>query len=117
MFHAKPAFCPEYSKTENFIGDMKAILLDLKAHYGADLLTPNTGGYEFVSHLIFHKLSGEIQNSFINKLHKNYPTFDDIYDNHLEVIANLNRTRKKKVENKDNNSGARTKINFTTPTG
>ena len=116
LYHAKPAFCPEYSKTENFIGDMKAILLDLKAHYGADLLTPNTGGYEFVSHLIFHKLSGEIQNSFINKLHKNYPTFDDIYDNHLEVIANLNRTRKKKVENKDNNSGARTKNNFTTPT-
>ena len=68
LFHAKPSFCPEYSKTENFIGEMRATLLDLKTHYGADLLSPGSGGYDFISHIIFHKLSGEIQNSFINKL-------------------------------------------------
>ena len=114
LTNARPAFCPEFTKTENFIGEMRATLLDLKNHYEADLLQVGTGGYAYISHLIFNKLPNDVQNAFINKLNKNYPTFDEIYDNHVEIISNLNRTRKKK-ESKDssNSTGAKAKPQFT----
>lgn len=107
--NARPAFCPTYSKTEHFITEVRTWLLDLKNHYNSDLITPGTGGFEYVSHLIFSRLSPELQGAFIQKLNKDYPTFTEIYDNHIEIINNLNRTRRKKVDTKDNNTGAKVK--------
>ena len=101
LFYNKPAFCPDYIKTEQYITETRANLLDLKTHYECDLLDEETGGFLFISHLIFSKLSLEIQNALINKLDTSYPTFTEIYDNHIEIINTLRRNKRKKSEFKD----------------
>ena len=111
--NARPSYCPDYSKTEHFISEMHATLLDLKNYYGIDLLTPGSGGYAYVSHLIFYRLSHEIQGTLVTKLNKNFPTFHEIYDNYIEVISNLNKFKRKKSEYKDFSDGTKGKKQFT----
>ena len=111
--NSKPLFCPEYKQTENYIAEIRATLLDLKNHFNADLLEKDSGGYQYISHVVFSKLSFEMQTALMNKLSNNYPTFDEIYDNHIEIIHHLNRTRRKKVESKDFSAGAKSKKQFT----
>ena len=115
LTNARPGHSADYSKTENFISEMRATLLDLKNHYNADLITAGSGGYEYISHLIFFKLPFEIRDAFINKLNKNFPTFDEIYDNIIEIIHNLNRNQRK-PESKDFNTSTKCKKQFTQST-
>ena len=105
LYNLKPATGPEYSKTEQYIAEVRAILLDLKDNYKCNLLIESSGGYEFVSHLVFSKLPFEVQNALITKVGSQYPTFMQIYDEHMEILYNLNRLKKKKAEmHKDSNS-------------
>ena len=101
IYNNKPAFCHDYIKTENFISETKANLLDLKNHYACDLLTAGTGGFDFISHMTFSKLPNEVQNALINKLNTPFPNFTQIYDNYMEVINTIRRNKKKKAELKE----------------
>ena len=98
LYNSKPATGPEYSKTEQYVAEIRAILLDLKDNYSCNLLDESSGGYEFVSHLIFSKLPFDVQNALITKIGSQYPTFNQIYNEHMEVIYNLNRLKRKKAE-------------------
>ena len=98
IYTNKPAYCTEYIKLEQYIGEVRANLLDLKNHYNCDLTTENSGGYQFVSHLIFSKLPFEFQNALIAKISNSYPTWNHIYEHHVEIINNLRRYRRKKNE-------------------
>ena len=96
IYSNKPSYCNEYIKLEQYIAEVRANLLDLKNHYSCDLTEENSGGYQFVSHLIFSKLPFEFQNALINKVSNSYPTWNHIYEHHVEIINNLRRYRRKK---------------------
>ena len=72
----QPSFSEDYSKTRNYIADIRNKLFDLKTHYSVDLLDPLSGGYVLVSHIGFSKLSRELQQALITETKTGYPTFD-----------------------------------------
>ena len=129
IYSNKPSYCNEYIKLEQYIAEVRANLLDLKNHYSCDLTEEKSGGYQFVSHLIFSKLPFEFQNALINKVSNSYPTWNHIYEHHVEIINNLRRYRRKKNEfipknkkpqhnpapanNSDNFATATAKVNMT----
>ena len=56
-----PSYDIAYIKTKHFLAEIKNILHDLAKHYDCDLLTKSSGGYIFVSQIVFSKLSNEMQ--------------------------------------------------------
>ena len=70
-----------------------------------DLLVPASGGYVLVSHIVFSKLSRELQRALIAETKTGYPTWDQIMDNYGNVINNLNKTRAKKPSVKNESKG------------
>ena len=91
-----PGYDFEYTKTKLYIAKIKNLLNDLKRYYGVDLSTVNSGGNVLVSHIVFAKLSNELQRAFIQECKTCYPNFDQIFDNHTNIINTINKTRKKK---------------------
>ena len=65
LISSQPSFSEDYSKTRNYIADIRNKLFDLKTHYNVDLLDPNKGGYVLVSQIVFSKLSRELQRALI----------------------------------------------------
>ena len=58
-------------------------------HYNTDLLDENTGGYKFLSHVVFNKLSRELRKELKAKTANDFPTFKEIMENHASVIQNI----------------------------
>ena len=78
ILNLQPSFSEDYSKTRNYIADIRNKLFDLKTHYNVDLLVPASGGYVLISHIVFSKLSRELQRALIAETKTGYPTFDQI---------------------------------------
>ena len=107
LISSQPSFSEDYSKTRNYIADIRNKLFDLKTHYNVDLLDPNTGGYVLASHIVFSKLSRELQRALIIETKTGYPTFDQILINYGNVINNLVETRPKKPPAKHESKGGK----------
>ena len=112
----QPSFSEDYSKTRNYIADIRNKLFDLKTHYNVDLLVPASGGYVLVSHIVFSKLSRELQRALIAETKTGYPTWDQIMANYGNVINNLNKTRAKKPSVKNESKGEKSKSRSPDPT-
>lgn len=85
-------FSEDYSKTRNYIADIRNKLFDWKTHYSVDLLDPLSGGYVLVSHIMISKLSRELQRALITETKTVYPTFDQILNNYgkRNLLLNMN---------------------------
>ena len=112
LLSISPAFCPKYSKTTIYITEVRAILLDLKNHYQCDLTVNGSGGNQLISHLVFAKLSIELQNALILKSGTQFPTFDQIYNLHVNEIFSLTRIKAKKAELNNNNHNHSKESNY-----
>ena len=104
ILEKQPGFDVEYLKTRQYLAEINNKLFDLKEHYGADLISEGTGGYQLISHVVFSKLSNELQKALILETKTCYPSFKEIYDNVNDVITTITRTRRKKVEVKTDSS-------------
>ena len=89
---------PEYDNLKLYVAEMKSILHDLKKTYKVDLVTADTGGYKFVSSIIFSKLPPVIRKALIEKVGSNYPTLDHIFSNIKEIVQKLDNLKLKKFE-------------------
>ena len=80
-----------------------------------------------VSHIVFSKLSRELQRALIIETKTGYPTFDQILTNYGNVINNLVKTRLKRPPAKHESKGGKPSksvaganstptMNFATPT-
>ena len=81
-----------------YVAEIKGLISDLKTSHKVDLTIPESGGYKFVSHIIFSKIPSVIQKSIIAKCQTNYPTLDNIFDNIKKEIETYNKTKIKKSE-------------------
>ena len=77
---------------------------------------PLSGGYVLVSHIVFSKLSRELQRALIAETKTGYPTFDQILNNYGNVINNLNKTRSKKPPVKHESKGGKPPKSVSEPT-
>ena len=80
---------------------------DLKITYQCDLLNSDTGGYDLVSHIVFSKLSPELQKAMIMDLKTTYPTLNEIADNYDRIIKMIVKTKQnqKKYDNGKQGTG------------
>ena len=53
ILEKQPGFDVEYLKTRQYLAEINNKLFDLKEHYGADLISEGTGGYQLISHVFF----------------------------------------------------------------
>ena len=100
-----PKYDTEFENLRLYVAEMKSVLGDLKKSYQVDLLTPATGGYLFVSNIMFSKLPPVVKKALIEKVNSNYPTLDHIFDNIKDIIKKLDKTKPKKPENHKSDTG------------
>ena len=114
ILEKSPKYDAEFEHVRLYVAEIKAILNDLNKSYNVDLISPDTGGYKFVSHIMFSKLPPVVQKAIIEKVSSNYPTLDDIFDNIKDIIEKLVKTKPKKVENfePDFNHNSKSNIEF-----
>ena len=98
ILEKSPKYDSEFENVRLYVAEIRAILNDLKKSYNVDLISSGTGGYKFVSRIIFSKLAPVVQKAIIEKVSSNYPTLDDIFDNIKDIIEKLVKTKPKKVE-------------------
>ena len=99
-----PKYDPEFENLRLYVAEMKSVLGDLKKSYNVDLVTPNTGGYLFVSSIIFSKLPPVVKKALIEKVDSNYPTLDQIFNNIKDIVKKLDKTKSKKSDNQKSDS-------------
>ena len=107
LLNSKPKFHIEYEKTKVYLQKTMNNLEDLKRSYSCDLLTAPLGGNAFISHIIFSKLSPELQKALIVDLKKTYPTLTEINDNYERIIKMLVKTRQPHKRNNTDKQGTR----------
>ena len=88
-----PQYDAQFQGLRMYVAEIKGIISDLKTSHKVDLTIPESGGYKFVSHIIFSKIPSVIQRSLIAKSKSNYPTLDNIFENIKEVIETYNKTK------------------------
>jgi len=88
LLQLKPEFDPSYLKTKIFLGEMRCLVSDLGI-YGYDFINEKAGG-KMLSHFVFHRLPTLFQQELVRKLNNNYPSFQDILDNYVDVIKTIN---------------------------
>ena len=88
-----PQYDAQFQGLRMYVAEIKGIISDLKTSHKVDLTVPESGGYKFVSHIIFSKIPSVIQRSLIAKSKSNYPTLDNIFENIKEVIETYNKTK------------------------
>ena len=121
LLNAKPEYHVEYEKTKVFIQRTMNNLEDLKRNYECDLITPPSGGNAFISHIIFSKLSPELQKALIIDTKKTYPTLKEINDNYERIIKMIVKTKQTykndtdKQGTKNTNYQTKNAANFVTP--
>ena len=101
-----PQYDTQFQGLRKYVAEIKGTISDLKTSHDVDLTIPESGGYKFLSHIIFSKIPSVIQRSLIAKCKTNYPTLDNIFDNIKEVIETYNKTKqpKKPEPNKISNA-------------
>ena len=112
LLNAKPEFHVEYEKTKVYIQKTMNNLEDLKRNYSCDLITAPSGGNAFISHIIFSKLSPELQKALIIDTKKTYPTLKEINDNYERIIKMIVKT-KQPYKNDTDKQGTRN-LNYQT---
>ena len=100
-----PKFDSNFENVRLYVAETKANLCDLKRSYSADLLAEESGGYLFVSSIVYSKLPTIVQRALINKVSSNYPTLDQIFDNVSDIITTLVLTKPPKTNELKPNSG------------
>ena len=100
LYTESPEYDASYSKTRIYVATVRNRLQNLKNHFKVDLLDEGSAGHLFLSHIIFAKLSVELQRALAGHLKTNYPTFKQILDSHGEVIDNLVKFKKSKPPGK-----------------
>ena len=93
LVNETPAYDPKFIKTSQYLASVRNICYNLKTHYAVDLLDENSDGYKFLSHIIFNKLNPEIRKALRSKTKNDFPTFNEIMENHMSVIENIISTR------------------------
>ena len=101
LLSKKPAFDPDYEKSVNYLTEIQSRLVDLKNTYATDLLAEDSGGHRLVSHIIFGKLSPELQRAIILEVKSNYPTLKQIFDNFEKIIRMIVKTKRTFVPKPD----------------
>ena len=66
---------------------------DLKWNNACDLLTEPSSDNDFISHIIFSKLSPELQKALIIDTKKTYPTLNEMNDNYERIIKMIIKTK------------------------
>ena len=94
LLNERPGYEPEYEKTILYLARTQARLADLKTSYKVDLLAEESAGYKLVSHIVFNKLSPELQKLIILEVNSNYPTLTQIFDNYDHIIKMLVKTKR-----------------------
>ena len=93
LFHSllikEPKYSSDYEVVSVYIDEVRATLISLKNYYEVDLLDARSAGYQFISHLIFSKLPTKFQDALISRIKINYPSLNDIIDNHVKIIHML----------------------------
>ena len=98
-----PKIDSDFQGLRMYIAEIKALLNDLKISHKIDLISPGTGGYKFVSSIIFSKITPVIQKALIAESKSNYPTLDHIFNNIKNVIETsvITNKSKPKTEQRD----------------
>lgn len=78
---------PSFSSTLIFVNEVRGILADLKI-FECDVLSENSA-IIIVSHVIFGKLPVPFKRELVRKVNNNYPTLQQIFDNHVDVVETL----------------------------
>ena len=97
LYTESPEYDASYSKTRIYVATVRNRLQNLKNHFNIDLLDESSAGHLFLSHIIFAKLSVELQRAIAGHLKTDYPTFKQILDSHGQVIDNLVKVQKAKA--------------------
>ena len=84
-------FDSEFTNVRLYLAEVRSYLHELTA-YKVDLLTEETAGNLFVSHIIFNKLPRIVRKELITRADNSYPTLADIFLNYKEVLKTLSRT-------------------------
>ena len=101
-----PQYDSEFKNLRLYVAEIKGILSDLKTSHNVDLTTAGTGGYKFVSHIVFSKIPSVIQKIIIAEVKSNYSTLDHIFDKIKYAIETYNKTKSKKVEANKGSTGS-----------
>ena len=101
LLNKKPVYDTSYAKTRNYLSDIENIMNDLTKNYSLDCETDGTSGHAIISHVVFAKLSPEIQKSLIAKLNgKVYPSIKEILQHTNQVINAINKIKDLRIETK-----------------
>ena len=109
----RPEYDETYGKSRNYIANVRNHLYNLKTHYKIDLLNEEHGAHQLLSHIIFSKLSAELQQAFAWELKTYYPTFNQILASYSKVITYIGHDpRKTKFINKSVKDLDQRKLSF-----
>ena len=96
LCNERPEFDETYTKSRVYLADVRSHLHNLKTHYKIDLLDKDSSGHKMLSHIIFNKLSKELQQAFIWECKTDYPTFDQLLKSYSKVINSFGRHPRKR---------------------
>ena len=86
---------PKFESLKSLINDLRACIFELQS-YDLDFLEEDSPGLKLLSHIIFEKLPAVFKRALVNKVESNYPTLNDLFEHHNELIKTLISTSYKK---------------------
>lgn len=78
---------PDFSFALVFVNEVRGILSDLKI-FECDVLNEKSANI-IVSHIIFAKLPVQFKRELVRKVDNNYPSLNNIFDHHVDVVETL----------------------------
>ena len=73
------------------MSEIKSYLYEFQ-QYNVNFFQDGSSGNIFSSHMIMNKLPKIVVKEFINKINNNYPSLEQIFNSHNEVLKTLIRT-------------------------